>query len=818
MGRANNGERPTAVRFRDRGPRRAPALRWLLMLAATWLVPVRTRGGEGTVDLARAVLVVAGDASKVESKAATMLVEEVERRSRVRWKIVHSWPLEPDAVVVAVGRESFIKSLMRPGPSGARLPGAEGYRIHVAEDGRAVVAAGADARGVLFACGRLLRELRMAPGRVAISGGFRVTTSPRYPLRGHQLGYRPKTNSYDGWDLAQWDTYIRDLAIFGTNAIELVPPRSDDDADSPHFPRPPLEMMTGMSRLADDYGMDVWVWYPALDADYSDPKLVEFALREWAEIFQKLPRIDAIFVPGGDPGHTRPRTLLALLERQAESLHRYHPKAQMWVSPQGFTQEWLDEFEEAFRDQPAWLAGVVHGPQVRITIPELRKRVPAKYPLRLYPDITHSLSCQFPVPDWDLAFALTQGREGINPRPLGQAAIFHAYEREAIGFITYSEGCNDDVNKFVWSGLGWDPERPVVETLREYGRYFIGGSYAEGFARGLLALEANWQGPLLTNDGVETTLRQFQDMERSASPELLRNWRFQQALYRAYFDAHVRDRLVYETALEGRARDVLRRAGKLGAVTALEQARSILHRAVTEPVSEDRRARVHELAEALFHSIRMQLSVARYKAIASGRGANLDTIDAALNNRDWLESQFDEIRQVEREDGRLKAIEALLNRADPGPGGFYDDLGNPTQSPHLVRGAAYGDDPDFRRSSLVGFASRPGWPMSWCRYAQSLYDAPLELRYDRLDPTAHYAVRIVYSGDNFLPRVRLEADGQEVHPLLKKPEPVRPVEFELSRTATADGTLTLRWTEEPGRGGNGRGCQVAEVWLIRKPD
>ena len=74
------------------------------------------------------------------------------------------------------------------------------------------------------------------------------TTAPEYPLRGHQLGYRPKTNSYDAWDLAQWEQYIRDLAVFGTNAIELIPPRSDDDADSPHFPLPPMEMMVGMSR------------------------------------------------------------------------------------------------------------------------------------------------------------------------------------------------------------------------------------------------------------------------------------------------------------------------------------------------------------------------------------------------------------------------------------------------------------------------------------------------------------------------------------------------------------------------------------------
>ena len=48
---------------------------------------------------------------------------------------------------------------------------------------------------------------------------------------------------------------------------------------------------------------------------------------------------------------------------------------------------------------------------------------------------------------------------------------------------------------------------------------------------------------------------------------------------------------------------------------------------------------MHELAEALYQSIRMQLSVERYKAISVGRGANLDTIDVPLNNRRWLKQR-----------------------------------------------------------------------------------------------------------------------------------------------------------------------------------
>ena len=225
---------------------------------------------------------------------------------------------------------------------------------------------------MLFGVGRLLRELRMERLKVTLPGGFQEQSAPQTPLRGHQLGYRPKTNSYDGWTVAMWEQYIRDLVVFGCNAIELIPPRSDDDADSPLFPLPPLRMMIEVSRLASEYGMDLWVWYPAMDRDYSDPKTVESALKEWGEVFRGLPRIDAVFVPGGDPGHTRPRVLFDLLEKQTANLHKYHPQATMWMSPQSFTAPWMGEFYELINKNPAWLSGIVFGPQVRDSLPKLR--------------------------------------------------------------------------------------------------------------------------------------------------------------------------------------------------------------------------------------------------------------------------------------------------------------------------------------------------------------------------------------------------------------------------------------------------------------
>jgi hypothetical protein len=532
-----------------------------------------------------------------------------------------------------------------------------------------------------------------------------------------------------------------------------------------------------------------------------------------------LPHVDAIFVPGGDPGHTKPSDMFALLERQTASLHRYHPKAQMWMSPQGFNKEWMDEFYGLMRAEPRWLSGIVFGPQVRDSIADLRKQIPARYPIRRYPDITHSLRAEFSVPDWDLAHALTSEREQINPRPVDEALIFRKFQQYAVGFITYSEGNNDDVNKFVWSGLGWNPDADTHEILRQFSRYFIGERLGDSFAEGLFALERNWRGPLLSNNGVYTTLAQFQDLERRATPRDLLNWRFQQALYRAYYDAYVRARLIAETAQEDHAMERLRDARLVGSLAAMDHAETELRRADTERPSVDWRTRAFALAEGLYQSVREQTSVERYRAIDVGRGATLDMIDRPLNDRVWLAAQFQRIRALTEEDARLKEIDRLTTWTNPGPGGFYDDLGNPGQQPHLVRAAKFEDDLDPARSGTVGFGYRTGWKHSWMTHAESFYDAPLTMRYTGLDPAARYRVRIVYAGDVYSAktRIRLVANGSiEVAPPAPKPPPTQPAEYDLAPETTKSGTLTLTWTQDAGQGSAGRGCQVAEVGLIRQ--
>src|SRR5690554_3341910 len=77
------------------------------------------------------------------------------------------------------------------------------------------------------------------------------------------------------------------------------------------------------------------------------------------------------------------------------------------------------------------------------------------------------------------------------------------------------------------------------------------------------------------------------------------------------------------------------------------------------------------LADSLYHSIGAQLTVDKHGA-APGRGNFIDNIDLPLNDVMWLMDRFVSIAALEHESERIMEIERLLNRTNPGPGGYYD--------------------------------------------------------------------------------------------------------------------------------------------------
>ena len=91
------------------------------------------------------------------------------------------------------------------------------------------------------------------------------------------------------------------------------------------------------------------------------------------------------------------------------------------------------------------------------------------------------------------------------------------------------------------------------------------------------------------------------------------------------------------------------------------------------------------------------------------------------------------------------------------------------------------------------------------------------MHYDDLDPKAQYKMRVVYYGDGLSKKIRCVADetSKSIRSLPRSVPP-GPVEFDIPPDATRDGQLNLSWYREPNLGDNGRGCQVSEIWLIKK--
>ena len=293
------------------------------------------------MELTHARIELAADSSPRCRQARAMLAEEVARRAQRVWPAADAG----GGVITLRAAGTAVRGGARWSDQEARSFRAAEFAARpvgfcVERAGDALTVTGNDARGVLYGVGWLLRHLEVRRNAVVLPDVLLakgpVCTAPHYPLRGHQIGYRPKTNSYVGWTVAEWEQYIRELAMFGANAVEVIPPVSDDEPDSDHFPLPQIDMLREVSAIADRYDVDLWIWFPALESDYTDAATARRALADWRAVFEAMPRIDAVFIPGGDPGSTPAHLLLALAERHKASLREVHPRAQMWIAPQGF--------------------------------------------------------------------------------------------------------------------------------------------------------------------------------------------------------------------------------------------------------------------------------------------------------------------------------------------------------------------------------------------------------------------------------------------------------------------------------------------------
>ncbi len=674
----------------------------------------------------------------------------------------------------------------------------EGFGISIdLSSGRPILwLIGGDERGVLFAIGEFLRKADLNKQKIVVDKTIEIVTAPKYAIRGHQIGYRNTANSWDAWNEKQYEQYIRELALFGSNSIENIP--LQDGPPGPHMKIPREEMNIKMSQICMNYGLDYWVWTPA-DIDLSDQAKFKEEVKVHSDFYKQCPKLDGVFFPGGDPGSNHPKDVMPFLEAISVELKKYHPKAGVWISLQGFSDEQVNYFYEYLgKYKPTWLAGVVSGPSSP-NMADTRFQLPKQYKHRHYPDLTHTIRCQYPTENWDQAFALTEGREVSNPQPFYYAKIHNQFAPLTDGFLSYSDGVHDDINKVIWSQMACNPSKDVRAVLVEYASLFFGHSISAQVADGILALERNWVGPVEENGAIETTFAYWQNLELK-NPGLQLNWRWQQLVMRAYYDTYVKRRKIYEQKLEREANEFLLNAKNIGINQSMELALNKVNQADKSPIYPELRQKVVDYCEALFKSIGMQTSVPKYQASGAERGAILDFIDYPLNNRWWMEDEFKKIKKLPSEKEQLERLDIIAKWENPGPGSYYDNISDLSKGPRVKTRTEDATDVLWADNGL-----------SRRRLSTQLFQNFPKLEYADLDPNAMYTIRISGYGEALL-----RVDGERIEPTLYNKGMEEFKEFQLSPKYVKDGKLSVTFDEPEESKLNWRQhSKVFDIWLLQ---
>eukprot|EP00051_Salpingoeca_urceolata_P023811 m.410128 g.410128 ORF g.410128 m.410128 type:complete len:906 (+) comp20157_c3_seq3:1801-4518(+) len=717
------------------------------------------------------------------------------------------------------------------------------------------------AAGVLLAAGRLVREMDLQYATAQLPATFCVAQSPAAPTRSHQMGF------YFGSRQSDFEQFVRELAVFGTNQIEFahfgwatgvlkasrvasavgVEAEASAATAATCSGSNTTELLAWVEYL-DTIGLNVSLWWPMNLYTVDNGTKMD-------TLFADMKRLDSLFIPGGDGGLVLPPAeMLGVVAKMAGILRRHHPGATVWVSGQEYSQANLTALMALAgdREHKGFLSGLVYGPHERVPLAVFDAMAPPTLPVRLYPDLCHTKSAQFEVARWDHALAFTHGRLAVAPRPAAFAGIvnqrlnatFRAHQAHA-GFGAYSEGLSDDLNKCVWSGLYSDPDIDLRDLIGHYAKlYLVSSSCCSGrssnagapdhgqstTSRGhnqlqrdthnknlvdlavdaLYSLEQNWHGPVADNMAVSQSLALFSTLvqEGGTDPKHA-NWRFQAYLYRAYYDAFVQARAVAERAVLSTAVGML----SLPSSESVQDAARLLE---AGPVLDTRAALLLNQTRYLAQLVQDTLGGGVLQCQAPDLG--IDTVNAPISDMPWLLDRLHKTQKLKSETEQQDAVLALLNWTSAGVGGFYDNLGsvNADDHPHLDPGQGVATDASYYFTPLMAMELDKQRPqrMAWQTFAQAFYDNHIRLYYDGLAAHTRYKVTVVYIPGSS--SVKMVASGTiEVHGFFQPEHPPKPYTFDIPPAAVFDGRLELELSQPKGLGGNGACCQVAEVWIHR---
>jgi hypothetical protein len=757
-------------------------------------------------------------------------------------------------------------------------PGEEGFVLKSwqSTEGPCLLAAGTDERGVLYAAGEILRQVKFHETGLEIDTGISIHTAPAFRVRGlevFQHNVVSELTKVRPWTEQEWQQVVLDFALAGANTIS--------QGDWKFVDAQGLNIMGGISPSLGS-GPAEWCAVEPLGRKThlcpSIPEARKSILDSFRTFAQSMPPYDYLRIYSADGGgclceKCAPygKTFIHMAEEIAGILHAKRPEIQFMVTNQELDnagdQAIFDYLNEKPRD---WLYAFCYAPGSNAMawtsarradhrmdlyrhpamgpldryLREILHNLPPQQTLIFFTDVTHWLRSQYglvlnPVPpdrngrlppreferDYmqhpDASLAKVFNRRSFFARPRHYHHVFTETMRYGDGDVVYSEGHHDHVNRWLWMRLLWDPHRSVESIIEEYCNLWFGPEAAPQMAQAIFQLEENHSTPLATNDGIE----RYVEMVYAAGA-MMPEWRMKRDyLWHMYWekgllDYYVQLRLLRQMDSERRVLSALQEGLQKGNVEdAVTQALTVL--------DEDKET--NEMRAIRESAIQIGEEGDRRFGVRNEGFLNLDTDLVGLG---WYSKQLQQAK-LSNPNTKAKRIREAAYYSDPGPGGFYDNLGewDSGLAPHLVKGWSY--SPSHSPAAL-SFSNHP----SQNTMAFTLEEEEgITLEFTDLDPAALYTIRFSLVRPEFLPRYadyqpqKTESIYADEVSLVKDLElPLREAEFfeyEIPHEVTSDGQLKVVFRKGAGVGElpapqlqvwkntDGWGTLCSEVWLSK---
>jgi hypothetical protein len=151
--------------------------------------------------------------------------------------------------------------------------------------------------------------------------------------------------------------------------------------------------------------------------------------------------------------------------------------------------------------------------------------VPGGLPLLNFPDI--SMYGQTP---W--------GGYGANPHPGRLQQRWDETKKHLSGGFPYSEGIYEDINKVICAGLWWDPDRPAIETVKDYAAAEFAPEVADDVVAVVKIFEKNHERDKVGQSAVEAA-RLVEQIDAKLAPRVKSSWRWRLFCIRAAIDQEI---------------------------------------------------------------------------------------------------------------------------------------------------------------------------------------------------------------------------------------------------------------------------------------